>query len=109
MHEVYGNEWFGEEHLVESGRASATKALGQSETSSIIHRCWHGSFDTSQQLWAMIMALEEGKKQTTWPMSAAAIPQTAASMHAAGKPRHPQQDPRPTQLVLHEVILSTPA
>jgi hypothetical protein len=71
MHEVYGNEWFGEEHLVESGRASATKALDQSETSSIIHRCWHGSFDTIQQLLAVIMALEEGKKQTTRPMSVA--------------------------------------
>jgi hypothetical protein len=107
VHEVYGNEWFGEGYLVESGRASATKALDQSGTSSIIHRCWHGSFDTIQQLLAMVMALEEGKKQTTWPMSVAAIPQTAASMHAADKPRH-QQDLRPTQLVLHEVILSTP-
>src|SRR5271154_3397329 len=75
-HEVYGNEWFGEEHLVEVVERLQQKkfpALDQSDTSSIIHRCWHGSFDTIQQLLVALMALEEGKKQTTRPMSVAAI------------------------------------
>jgi hypothetical protein len=69
-HEVYGNELFGEEHLVEVVERLQQKkfpALDQSETSSIIHR------DTIQQLLAAVMALEEGRKQTTRPMSVAAI------------------------------------
>jgi serine/threonine protein kinase len=75
-HEVYGNEWFGEEHLVEVVERLQQKkfpTLDESETSSIIHRCWHGSFDTIQQLLVAVMALEEGRKQTTGPMSVAAI------------------------------------
>ncbi len=47
--------------------------LDLSETSSVIRRCWYGSFDTIQRLLAAIMALEEGKKQTARAMSAAVI------------------------------------
>ena len=75
-YEVYSNEWFGEEHLVEVVERLQHKKfpdLDQSETSSIIHRCWHGSFDTIQELLADVMALEDGKKQTARAMSAAVI------------------------------------
>jgi serine/threonine protein kinase len=75
-YEVYGNEWFGEEHLVEVvGRLQKKKfpTLDESETSSIVRKCWHGSFATIQQLLAAVMTLEEGKKETTRPMSLAAI------------------------------------
>src|SRR5271169_3170543 len=75
-YKVYGNKWFGEEHLVEVVERLQQKkfpVLDQSETSSIIHRCWHGSFDIIQQLLAAVIALEEGKKQTIRPMSVAAI------------------------------------
>jgi hypothetical protein len=59
--------------VVERLQQKKFPALDQSETSSIIHRCWHGSFDTIQQLLAAVIALEEGKRQTIKPMSAAAI------------------------------------
>jgi serine/threonine protein kinase len=75
-HEVYGNEWFGNEHLAEVVERLQQKKfppLDQSDTSSIIRRCWYGSFDTIQQLLVAIMALEEGKKQTARAMSAAVI------------------------------------
>jgi len=74
--EVYGNEWFGAEHLAEVVERLQQKKfppLDESETSSIINRCWHGSFNTIQQLLAAVMALEEGKTQTARAMSAAII------------------------------------
>jgi hypothetical protein len=75
-HEIYGNEWFGEEYLVEMVEFLQQKkfpTLDESETSNIVHRYWHGNFDTIQQLLTAVMALEEGKKQTIGPMSVAAI------------------------------------
>ena len=56
----YGNEWFGNEHLaevVERLEQEKLPPLDQSETSSIIRKCWYGSFDTIKQLLAAIMAL----------------------------------------------------
>ena len=64
-HEVYGNEWFGEERLVEVVEHLQPKRfpyLDQNETSSIIYKCWHGSFVTIQRLLAAVVALEVGKK-----------------------------------------------
>ena len=75
-YEVYGNEWFGEEHLVEVVERLQQKefpAMDQNETSSIIHNCWHGSFDTIKQLLGAVRALEEVKKQTARAMSTAEI------------------------------------
>jgi serine/threonine protein kinase len=88
--EVYGNKWFDEEHLaemVERLQQRKFPALDQSETSSIIHRCWHGSFDTIQQLFATVMALEEGRSKLQglcrWQRSA------NGSEYAAGQPGRP--------------------
>ena len=59
--------------MVERLQQKKFPPLDQSDTSSIIRRCWYGSFDTIQQLLVAIMALEEGKKQTARAMSAAVI------------------------------------
>jgi len=75
-YEVYGNECFGEEHLVEVVELLQQKkfpVMDQNETSSIIRRCWHGSFDTIKQLLGAATALEEGKKETARAISAAEI------------------------------------
>ena len=68
--------------------------LDQSETSSIIRKCWYGSFDTIKQLLAAIMALEEGKKQTARAMSAAVI-RKQQRVCTVGRQRHSQQDTSP--------------
>jgi len=59
--------------VVERLQQKRFPALDQSETSSIIHRCWRGSFDTIQQRLAAVMALEDGKKQTARATSVAVI------------------------------------
>lgn len=107
-HEIYGNEWFGAEHLAEVVERLQQKfpPLDQSEIS--IHRCWHRSFDTLQQLLAAAMALEERKKQTARVMSAAVI---RKQQRVYTQPvdqgilnRIPSNSTR-----LYEVILSKPA
>jgi hypothetical protein len=99
-HEIYGNEWFGAEYLAEVVERLQQKfpPLDQSEISSIIHRCWHRSFDTLQQLLAAAMALEERKKQTARVMSAAVIRKQQRVYTQPVDQGILNRIPRPTQL-----------
>jgi len=48
--------------VVERLQQKKFSSLDQSETSSIIHRCWHGSFDTIQQLFGSDHGARRGEE-----------------------------------------------
>lgn len=105
--EVYGNEWFGAEHLAEVVERLQQKKfppLDESETSSIINRCWHGSFNTIQQLFGSSHGARRGEDADCKSHVCSNYSQTAVSVHATSRQRHSQQDTSANPLVFIKMI-----